>query len=92
MARRPSPAAPASALAGDCRDRLEKLFTYIDEDLRGPARTRLEQHLETCHCCGELERSLRRTVFACREAGRRKLPADVRQRAKQRIAALLKDM
>ncbi len=75
-----------------CRERLQKLFTYIDDDLRGAARERLERHLAECVCCGDLEKSLRRTIHACRTAGKRKLPADVRKRAKARITELLDGM
>ncbi len=89
-AKRPAPAAAATRRP-DCRARLEKLFTYIDDDLRGPARERLEQHLITCTCCGHLEKSLRRTIRACREAGKYKLPREVRARAKARIIELLAD-
>ena len=74
-----------------CRDRLEKLFTYIDDDLRGTARERLEKHLRDCTCCGHLERSLRRTIQTCRAAGKHKLPREVRARAKARIIELLAD-
>jgi len=73
----------------DCRERLEKLFTYIDGDLRGPARERLERHLAECRCCGDLEEGLRRTIETCRASGQRQLPRALRVRAKQRIRALL---
>lgn len=89
--RRVAKAKAAPAKRPGCRARLEKLFTYVDDDLRGHARERLEDHLSKCTCCGGLERSLRRTIQACRAAGKYKLPKDVRARAKARIIDLLAD-
>jgi anti-sigma factor RsiW len=75
--------------AGHCRDLLEQLSRYIDGDLHDVDRRAVTLHLKRCPCCEELVDGLRRTVLVCRDAGRRRLPRDVRARAKARIAVLL---
>ncbi len=80
MTRRPS---------SECRAYLERLSRYVDGEL--PVRTRKGTvlHLQHCPCCHDLVDSLRKTVTLCHAEGRRRLPPDVRMRAKARIAALL---
>ena len=72
-----------------CRGLLERLSRYVDGDLTPGERRSLMAHLRKCPCCEAFAGSLRRTVEACHEAGRRRLPADVRARAQARIAELL---
>ncbi len=72
-----------------CRELLERLSLYIDGDLKGPQRRSLMAHLRRCPCCEELAESLKRTVLLCQEAGKTRLPARVRARARARIAELL---
>jgi len=72
-----------------CRDLLERLSRYIDGDLAPGERRSLMAHLRRCPCCEEFAESLRRTVEACHEAGRSRLPPDVQARARARIAELL---
>jgi len=72
-----------------CRELLERLSRYIDDDLEPRERRSLVNHLRRCPCCEEFADSLRRTVLLCQEAGKRRLPADVRARARNRIAQLL---
>ena len=74
---------------GRCRDLLEQLSRYIDDDLGAVGRRTVTIHLKRCPCCEEFVAGLRRTVSACRGAGRRRLPAAVRARARARIAKLL---
>jgi anti-sigma factor RsiW len=72
-----------------CRDLLERLSLYIDGDLKGAARRSLVNHLRRCPCCDEFARSLQRTVRLCQNAGKRRLPPDVRARARARIEHLM---
>jgi anti-sigma factor RsiW len=74
-----------------CRDLLGRLSLYIDGDLNARQRRALMAHLRRCPCCEEFAESLKRTVQLCQQAGRRRLPADVRARARARIAELLSD-
>ena len=72
-----------------CRDFLERLSLYVDGDLRASARRQVERQLDRCPCCRDLADSLLQTVAICRQAASRRLPPDVRARARARIAALL---
>jgi anti-sigma factor RsiW len=72
-----------------CRDLLERLSRHIDGDLTARERQALTAHLRRCPCCEQFADSLRRTVQACQDAGRRRLPPDVRARAQARIRELL---
>ncbi len=73
----------------DCRELLDRLSRYVDGELTGRERASLVAHLRRCPCCDEFAESLRRTVQLCQEAGRSRLPAAVRARARARIAELL---
>ena len=75
--------------SGACRNRMREISAYLDGDLSTARAAALERHLEGCSCCTEFATSLRQAVAACRAAGLRQLPDDVRARARQRIAELL---
>ena len=72
-----------------CRALLEQLSRYIDDELTPAERRSLATHLRRCPCCQTMADSLKHTVEACRKAGAARLPADVRGRARTRIATLL---
>jgi anti-sigma factor RsiW len=72
-----------------CRALLGQLSRYIDGDLTPAERRALASHLRRCPCCQTMADSLKHTVDTCRKAGAARLPADVRSRAKARIATLL---
>ncbi len=74
-----------------CRQMLERLSMYIDDELGARQARALAAHLRQCPCCEEFAESLRRTVTLCREAGKRRLPVDVRARARARIAQLMSE-
>lgn len=73
-----------------CADFLERLSRYLDDDLPETQRRGIERHLRDCPCCEDILESLKFTVTACHEKGRPALPRDVRQRAKARVAELLR--
>ena len=76
--------------AGRCRDLAFEISDYLDGDLT-PARTAaLERHLADCVCCTGFAASLRQAILACRATGQTRLPAKVRQRARARIAEIMK--
>jgi anti-sigma factor RsiW len=72
-----------------CRALLEQLSRYIDDELTPAQRRSLTAHLRRCPCCQTMADSLKHTVEACRRAGTARLPADVRMRARARIATML---
>jgi anti-sigma factor RsiW len=78
--------APAS---DRCRSLLEQLSRYIDDEVTPEQRRSLAAHLRRCPCCQTMADSLRHTVYVCRKAGASRLPADVRSRARARVATLL---
>jgi len=73
-----------------CRTLLRQLSRHLDGDLTPARRRAIDRHLEACACCGPMAARLKKTLAACRAAGRMRLPRDVRARAKARIAALLR--
>lgn len=75
-----------------CRDFLERLSRYLDDELPARERRTIEKHLADCPCCEEVLSSLRDTVALCHDKGRPGLPRDVRSRARQRVQALLSEM
>ena len=72
-----------------CRDLLERMSLYVDGELSGAERRAFLAHLQKCPCCQSMADGLKDTVDACHQARRSRLPADVRQRARARIATLL---
>lgn len=83
-ARRPS-AAPSPAACAQA----DQLWSYLDGELPGARARAIARHLETCEGCEARARRLRTMLETCRAAGCRKLPADVRARARARVRALL---
>jgi anti-sigma factor RsiW len=73
-----------------CQDFLERLSRYLDDELPAPDRATIEGHLRDCPCCEEVLDSLRHTVAVCHDEGRPELPPEVRQRARARVAELLR--
>lgn len=73
----------------NCEAELVTLSQYLEGDLT-PRRARaLEEHLAACSCCATLADSLRDAIARCRSAEVRRIPADVRARARERVRALL---
>jgi anti-sigma factor RsiW len=75
-----------------CRDFLERLSRYLDDDLPVADRRTIEKHLADCPCCDDVLSSLKETVDLCHAKGRPPLPRDVKTRARQRVRALLAEM
>jgi anti-sigma factor RsiW len=79
---RERPSAPCTAL-------LTELSGYIDQELPPAERRALEAHLAACGCCDMLARRLEAVAAWCRRSAGPRMPADVRRRARARVAALL---
>lgn len=72
-----------------CEAELLTLSQYVEGDLTPDRMRALEQHLASCTCCATLADSLRDAIARCRSAEVRRIPADVRARARARVRALL---
>ena len=75
-----------------CRDFLEQLSRYLDDEVPAVGRRAIEKHLAQCPCCEEVLDGLRQTVALCHDRGRPTLPREVRLRARQRVRELLSGM
>jgi anti-sigma factor RsiW len=75
--------------APGCTAELVTLSQYLEGDLTPRKARALEQHLDRCTCCATLADSLRDAIARCRSADVRRIPADVRARARARVRALL---
>jgi len=73
----------------DCRELVEQLSRFIDNDLPAAERRAVMQHLRRCPCCDDFVASLERTVRVCQEAGHVELPPAVRARALARVRRLM---
>jgi anti-sigma factor RsiW len=73
----------------DCRSLALEIAEYLDGDMPASRLKTLERHLGECVCCADFAESLRRSVEACRTSGICRIPADVRARARRRVAELL---
>ena len=60
-----------------CKDSVEVLLEYLDGDLTGELRARLEAHLGGCTPCEDFMRSYKATPALCRKALAREMPSEV---------------
>lgn len=67
----------------------ERIWAYLDGELPAAGARAVARHVSTCAICGPRARRLRAMLASCRTAGCRKLPADVRARARARVRTLL---
>lgn len=72
-----------------CRELLQELFAYLDDELTADRCRLLETHLAACHCCGTLAGNLRKAIALCKVEGAQRLPGAVRANARRRVKALL---
>lgn len=72
-----------------CVALIAELSAYVDQELPPAERRALEAHVRSCGCCGTLARRLEAVAAWCRESAAPQMPADVRRRARARVAALL---
>ena len=72
-----------------CRKLLLELSRYLDGELTAARRRSVERHVAGCACCRTMAARLRQAVAACRAAGGRRPPRDVRSRAAERVRALI---
>jgi len=73
----------------DCRELVEQLSRFIDNDLPPAERQAVRRHLQRCPCCDDFVASLARTVRVCQQAGHVELPPAIRARAVARVRQLI---
>ena len=56
---------------GSCREILQNLSAFIENDLTGELRTRVETHLADCDDCRHCAEELRSTILLLRDSGAR---------------------
>ncbi len=88
-AARPASRRPAGPPAPVPCAQADQLWAYLDGELPAARARAVARHMGTCATCGARARRLRTMLETCRAAGCRKLPADVRARARERVKALL---
>ncbi len=79
---RPSPMATCAQGAA--------VWAYLDGELSAVQARAMARHVHTCAACAARARRLRAMLDACRSAGCKKLPADVRSRARARARELMR--
>jgi anti-sigma factor RsiW len=85
-ARRAGPPASTRTICCVAGDRI---WAYLDGELPAAGARTVARHVGSCAVCGLRARRLRAMLESCRSAGCRKLPPEVRDRARMRVRALL---
>ena len=63
-----------------CKDSVELLLEYLDGELNGERRARLEEHLGGCSPCEDFMKSYQATPALCRKAMAREIPREVAEK------------
>jgi anti-sigma factor RsiW len=77
-------------VSSECAEVLGGISAYLDGELESTACDAIERHCQTCPSCAALVQGLRDTIGLCRGAAVLPIPDSVRQKAQDRISALLK--
>jgi anti-sigma factor RsiW len=70
-----------------CKESIDLLLEYLDGELPGDLRARLEAHLGGCAPCEEFLRSYRATPTLCRRALAAEIPEEVAHRLTEFLRA-----
>ena len=71
----------------DCRELLDRLGEYLDDEMAAELRADLERHVACCHTCRVIVDTTRRTIRIVTESGSFDLPADISERI---VAGIMK--
>lgn len=69
----------------DCKHVWQYISAYIDDDLDGKLRARIERHLETCEICSAVLDSTRNVVVLVADDRVFELPAGFSERLHDRL-------
>jgi mycothiol system anti-sigma-R factor len=73
----------------DCREVLEEVYLYLDQECSDVRRTVIKDHLEECSpCLSEygIEQEVRTIVHRC--CSKEKAPDEVKKRLRQKLSAI----
>jgi anti-sigma factor (TIGR02949 family) len=72
-----------------CKEAVDRLWEYLDRNLRGLEQDEFDEHLGVCrHCCGELEFAEKIREMLRRPVRAEKLPSEVRIRLETLLRSL----
>ncbi len=69
----------------DCRQVLDELANYLDDETAASIRQQLEEHLEHCRPCRVLVDSTRKTIQIVTECGSFEMPVDLSSKIMARV-------
>jgi hypothetical protein len=64
----------------DCKDLVEQLGDYLENEMAADLRANLEQHLSHCRTCQVILDSTRKTIRIVTESGSFEVPGDLSER------------
>lgn len=64
----------------DCKDLVEQLGDYLEDEVAADLRASLEQHLSHCHTCQVILDSTRKTIRIVTESGSFDVPGELSER------------
>ena len=76
----------------DCAAILSNISGFLDGELDATECAAIEAHCATCPRCAPLVEGLRRTIGLCRDVAAAPLPDPVRERARDAVRRLLRDL
>jgi anti-sigma factor (TIGR02949 family) len=72
----------------ECRDALQRLYEYLDQDLTVADEAAVDQHLHVCEACRRRFRFEERLIDRIRKRGRAdRAPTALRERVERLLAA-----
>ncbi len=78
---------------GNCKKTLTQMSEYVDDDLKGPGKKSLENHLASCKACMAVLNTLKKTIEIFRVSAPRmtkSMAKEIRRGIKYEIAAIEK--
>jgi anti-sigma factor RsiW len=80
-----------AAIGPECAAVLRRISAYLDGELEVADCDAIDRHCRTCDHCASVVGGLRDAIGLCRSAGRTPVPDSVRQKARDSVAALLRE-
>ena len=74
---------------GDCRIKIERIFSYLDGEMEQMDCRELERHLKECEKCTACREVLEKTISLCRD--RVEAPGEFREKVLETIRKKLEE-